>query len=179
MSKCLIIVLLFCTAKLYSQTIYIDPLKLSWSNYIGNVNYDSIYTALTYSGMKLGIIAKNGKVTFKVYPTFTENLSWVDYQKLSKEKEGPDYILNHEKLHYYISIINARKLKLFVTQHPPKNNKELNNLKEYFDKKNQSDQDVYDAATKHAFLRDKQEEWSKKIMAEYEATKNIKLDIPK
>jgi hypothetical protein len=123
---------------------------------------------------------QSDKVTFRVYPVILKNLSWINYQKLMKEGVGySTYLLEHERLHYYISILNARRLKVYANEHPPKNRDEMMNLMVDYANKNQGDQDAYDEATKHAFLKDKQEEWSKKIMAEYEATDSIKLDLPK
>ena len=122
----------------------------------------------------------NGKVIFRVFPIIIKNLSWINYQKLGKEKDGySDYLLEHERLHYYISILNARRFKVYANEHPPKNQDEMMNLMVNYSNKNHGDQDAYDEATKHAYLKDKQEEWSRKIMAEYIATDSIKLDLPK
>lgn len=147
------------------KVIYYKPnQKLTWSNFEAPSQNRGIVAAVTYSGFgyKADISTVNGKskVNVKVYCYFDKDKSWV------KEGKTTDYILSHEQHHFDISYIAASifidKLQSAVFARSEINSRLQQIYQECIDAMDKM-QNEYDAQTKNGQLREKQEEWSKRI----------------
>lgn len=143
---------------------YKSSQKLSWADFQAPSQNRGIVAAVTYSGFgyKADIKTVNGKsqVNVKVYCYFDKDKSWV------KEGKTTDYILSHEQHHFDISFIAASifidKLQSAVFARSEINSRLQQIYQECIDAMDKM-QNEYDTQTKNGQLREKQEEWSKRI----------------
>jgi len=161
---------------------YIDPNKLNWGYYLGRVNPDVYYTAYTRGRMFYFAHYKvrpeyNLKDPPRVCVAFVSDSSWVNYNKLyGFSKESQKQLLTHEKMHYIVTIIHAKKLKRDIAEFKFKN---ANEFLQAFDDYTKSITEMnrqYDDQTKHGTIPIKQKEWEEKIYEELAKIDHVKLD---
>ncbi len=141
---------------------------LTWKDFRGYYSYTETYAAATVSGIgyKYKERIENGKLILDmdVYSYFDQAESWTKY------KEGEPDMLQHEQFHYYVSELQARKLR--------KHLKEFTFTKEYKDELNSEFcfwiahlyvmQDQYDEESEHHLNTENQKKWEAKIYKEME-----------
>jgi len=180
MRRLFILFILTANFKCYSQNEYIDPLNLTWADYKGRVEPFSPYMAVTAARISLGCDTINGVEYYPVSVDFLRDRSWVDFQKsLIGGLLNSFYLLDHERLHYYISIYFARMLKVYVLKTNPKTFQERYNLMTSFNKQTQDMDDLYDLETDHSKNKINQQKWNEKVMAEINSTNGMILDLSK
>jgi hypothetical protein len=164
-----------CTAILSAQDIaaieYSPDRDFNWSMFKGKINPRHIaemgsntgavtVSSLSYKSQVYGRTAK-----IRVSALFNPTESWTRYPKLNHPNEA----LNHEKRHFDICEIYARKIRKAITlAHLDRKN--FNQQVDYIFKKIVVDyraaQNRYDRETKHSIDEDQQERWNAIIDAE-------------
>lgn len=132
---------------------------LVWENFMADPNENSPFYAETSSGISqsYSVRQSNGKMEFDfdVKSFFDPTGSWV------KAGEQSSYLLGHEKLHFDITELHARKLrKTFSEYNVGKNyKKELQVIYKKFQMESYQMQRKFDAETRHSINREAEMEW--------------------
>lgn len=155
-----------------------DKVILTWTDFQGLPDEQSEYKALTYTKIKSE--PKNytpDQIEYSITNFFNKNESW------SKDKKSTD-LLKHEKLHFDISELAARKTRYNysiqdIAELEPSYEKLSKLFKEYAIEFKDSLNSAYDEETNHGINGAKQKEWEKKIalelkkMEKYSSTKVV------
>lgn len=140
--------------------------RLTWDDYKGKADIGSGAAASTstYLGIDYNFSPKG--LTYKISCSFSKTRSWGIHKN--------QHILNHEQGHFDIAEIFARRLNMKMAAYKFNSNTYKNDLRKMYedvvDEKEEM-QDAYDKETDHSIIKDKQEEWLKKIagmLKEYE-----------
>ncbi|WP_299249273.1 DUF922 domain-containing protein [uncultured Cytophaga sp.] len=135
--------------------------KLTWSDFKGKPDKSNPAAALTYTDIKMNASLNNDVISILVENLFNQNLSW------SKNKNSAS-LLAHEQLHFDITEIYTRKIRLKMNeiasaktiQNGTLNKESSKLLKEW-----KQFQNKYDEETNHGILTDKQKEWQLKVQS--------------
>jgi hypothetical protein len=169
------------------QGHYIDPQKLSWLDYTGQINYNLNTTAHTHSRFLLGFSPKDSndkewKGDYKdmeIRIEFISDSSFVDWHILSyQSKEIQDYLFNHERLHYYITFLFAKKLKVYIISRKIHSIKELLKADSAYSNMSHIFNANYDQDTQHSNDTARQRFWNTTIMKGLDSLKDVKLNLP-
>jgi hypothetical protein len=176
----LLLFLILLRSEMPAQSIYIDPDKLSWANFRGAMNPFSDFMAFTRSNFSTTIgktLTYNPLNPPKIRVQFLQDSSWVNFVKLSQYSQALQvYLLNHEKIHYLITIIEAKKLKKEIID------KKITNIQQLFNTINNHQQIManrnvlYDAETNHSGNVEAQNKWATEINKELNDLIKIPLD---
>ncbi|MDQ3016376.1 MAG: hypothetical protein M3R25_06640 [Bacteroidota bacterium] len=118
-------------------------------------------SSLSYKTLKVDDRTAVIKITAAFHPTE----SWTRYPKLTNSKVA----LEHEKRHFDICEIYARKLRQLVSQtrfSRTRFNDELNGLFKKVTTEQRNIQELYDHETDHSIDEDRQLAWNRKIDAQ-------------
>ncbi len=105
---------------------------------------------------------QNGVITYKIQAYFDKKDSWV------KEEARNTYILDHERLHFDVTELHARKLRKVLAEQNFKCGEELefeNFIRQYINNW-ETTQQAYDYSTHHSMDRQQQLIWSRRIAFE-------------
>ncbi len=132
--------------------------KLTWTDYKGkpDPNSDAAASTATYIGIEYSM--KNNSFSYKITCSFSKTRSWGLHKTA--------YILAHEQGHFDIAEIFARKLNKEMSQYVFNARSYQKDLKKIYDDvmlEKEKMQNLYDAETNHSIIKEKQEEWLKKI----------------
>jgi len=170
--KLLFIVFLLITSKpSWAQTDTIpwsDNVKLSWTDFKGVPDKTSPFFAYTSYSMNISYSYTVGIINVRLGCYFEGDKSWV---KKDKEK---DSLLMHEKGHFAIAEIFARKARKSITDTVVTKSNINEVIKAIYNKASidcSSYQAQYDNETKHSVIYPKQVEWLKKIYSELNSLK--------
>ena len=140
-----------------------------WGMFRGKINPDHIREmgdntgAVTVSSLSYQMVESKGKnIKLKVSAQFHPTESWTRYPKLYH----PDEALNHEKRHFDICEIYARKFRQLLAQSNWTNRNFDANLRASFKKlvaEYRSVQAKYDRETEHSIDVAQQENWNERI----------------
>lgn len=143
--------------------------RLAWTDFMGERPGDAAGDAGTVVQIKAKPFMVKKKVHYDVAAYFVKSKSWSSAQVPS--------LLRHERLHFDIAELYARKIRQRVAElQANKINKvESFNLaiEELLQESNRMDID-YDAETLHGGLPTKQAEWEKKIKSQLDSLKKFK-----
>ncbi|MGB7784793.1 MAG: DUF922 domain-containing protein [Salinimicrobium sp.] len=135
----------------------------------GHAFHASANTGLSYS-WSAKILGEEVELVYTVNSYFYPQFSWV-----SKKN---DLLLAHEQLHFDISELHARKLRMALDQFDPAKYKGLKTpLAEIYEKiegERTSMQEQYDRETRHSENKEAQQLWEKKIALELQKLKKFK-----
>ena len=141
----------------------------TWDMFRGKINQRHIAEmgsnigAVTVSSLSYKTIQIQGKmVKIKISAEFKPLESWTRYPKL----EHPEEALNHEKRHFDICEIYARKIRQVVSQAQLNTwnfNGELDFLFKKIVKEYHTEQARYDRETNHSMDADQQKKWNTAI----------------
>lgn len=154
-----------------------DNYRLEWSNYLAKANALSDAAAVTASGITFGYSIEELEdqvvnIDLEIAAHFYPEESWF------KEKHANSYLLNHERLHFDITELYARKFRKRVKYLNYNSNvkRELNRLYRKINKELDSMQKVYDAETD--FSRDVpfQNKWNDYVAEELLRLNDFKSD---
>lgn len=146
-----------------NEITYRKGIMLKLSDFEGAEEPSADAVAMAYTGVSLRYngSAKNGIITLdiKLLASFDKSRSWC----LAKSRN--EWTLAHEQRHFDITALNAcsllRELKSYTFT---KNfEQELNALQAKYKKKNEDEQDIYDAETNHGINRAVQIDWNERI----------------
>ncbi len=141
-----------------SKIYWNENTQLEFSDFRGYPTYRSA-AAMSYCGIKYNSCGISKNPTYSVSAYFEPKNSWV----WSNYKY--DYVINHERLHFDIAEIYARKLRKYFAE----NQVSIRNSKrvyQQFFKAYEQFQNTYDEATQHGTNKKKQSEWKEKIKNE-------------
>lgn len=155
------------TSGIKKDTLYYSPqAKLTWNDFYVRKEEGTNTAALTTSGFGFtaGIFSRSGQglLDINVFCYFLPYKSWV------KKGDTNDYILNHEQHHFDISYIGScyfmQKLKearITMNNYSSVISKIYDEAYDYMSNM----QDAYDRETDNGIIREKQEDWNKKVNA--------------
>jgi hypothetical protein len=145
-----------------------DGVKITWDDFKGKPNTSVPYYANTDYMIDMGFSSIDSKATIHVGCYFDRDKSWV-----IKSKER-DSLLMHEKTHFAIAELFARKARKIFTDtvmHASDVNNIISSVNRRIMKEHREYQDEYDNETKHSVITAKQIEWMKKVYKELDAYK--------
>lgn len=145
-----------------SDTIYWSKTYLlTWDDFQGPVDTASWGVAATHSGLiSNAALSPDNEVQITVKALFLRHTSWV------KAEGRTPHVLNHERRHFDITEIYARKANAAFKKYrfSRKNfSSEVSKIFNSFVEESNSIQKQYDLETDHSMNEEKQKEWDKKI----------------
>ncbi len=166
--------LVFCTTG-FSQEIEESMLwdadkKLSWGDFKGRVPLEAVPAATTASGISYkysaNLLHHEVELDFEVSAFFYPRESWY------KPAACDDFILQHEQLHFDISELYARKMRLRLERTAFSENvkQEIRDIYQEVLKELEDFQDRYDWETNFSRNREAQLEWNALIAEALERT---------
>jgi hypothetical protein len=132
--------------------------QLTWSDYRGkpDPNSDAAASTSTFLGIEYNIDEKG--LTYKIQCRFSPARSW--------GRSRTDLVLSHERGHFDIAEIFARKLNKRMKEYQFNKTSYKDDLKKIYEgitSEKEAFQDLYDNETDHSRKLEKQQEWLKKI----------------
>jgi hypothetical protein len=158
---------------------YINPDKVTWSDFKGRIDYSKTTDATTSTKFIYKLVSDTTATRLskaEIGVVFCRDLSWVNNSKIADKKLW-DRLLDHEKLHLKQKMVNAKKFKksLLALRSMKLSQSVLQKLINDFDASDKKDTDKYDAETKHGRIEQSQNKWKAKIEKDYNDLKTIKL----
>lgn len=144
---------------------------LTWEDFKAPPNYNSGAAAVTASGISYSlsayILGGKTEVDCKVFAYFYPNKSWY------KKEHSNDVILAHERLHFDITELHARKLRRMIANTTFDSDVKLTVSKMYKQviKELDSVQGMYDTQTNYSRNIHQQNAWQQKVKQLIQATK--------
>lgn len=139
---------------------------LRWSDYRGEVPADLPYDAVTCSAISYGYraVKRDGKLKlhFEVYASFFPFDSWL------RPGKGSEALLQHERLHFHITELGARKLRQHLEAFNYSENfkYEVDSIYQAIKAENLELQHLYDRETRHSSNATAQTLWNKWVEKE-------------
>jgi len=159
---------------------YHERNELTWNDYHAQPNHESPFKALTATRISFKAKSNSKMLKLSIKNTFEPHNSW------TKTNESVE-LLEHERLHFHISELYARKLRKQIqeTKFNSTDQKLMNEFSRmYEDKMNELSKYPlrYDRETSHSTMEEKQKEWESKIKSELLALKlfsnpNVEIEI--
>jgi hypothetical protein len=135
--------------------------KLTWDDFKEPVpNTQTSTVAYTNSGYGYKLSYNEDSATFVLDCYFDKTKSWV------KKAQANDFILKHEQGHFDITYTNSLRLRKTLKEHKftlQNINDDVKKIVNASYDANFKEQELYDAETNHSIIKEKQEEWNKKI----------------
>jgi hypothetical protein len=135
--------------------------KLTWDDFKEPVPPNKTSTvAYTNSGYGYKLLYNQDSATFIIECYFDKTKSWV------KKEQANDYILKHEQGHFDITYTNSLRLRKTLKEHRftlQNINDDVKKIMNTSYDDNFKEQDLYDSETNHSIIKEKQEEWNKRI----------------
>jgi len=143
--------------------------KLTWSDFKAAPKKLSPNAALTESGMSIELKCdgKTSEAVVKCY--FTPDKSW------TKDKQSA-YLLRHEQLHFDITELFVRKLRLQLARFGNNCEALSKHIEEYYQRNYKefvAYQAAYDQESEHSLNKEKQAYWEAKVARELAELKNL------
>lgn len=148
--------------------------EIQWSDFKGKPTSESIGDAGTAVQIKAQPYLVRKEINYNVSAFFNRNKSWY--------RDRSDALLNHERLHFDIAELYARKIRQRIEE---LNRKNVSDLKIYnaaiedlLEESNRVDQQ-YDIETLHGAITNRQKVWEQRVSEElkslekYKKTKHI------
>ncbi len=155
--------------------------KLTWEDFQGNIEVNSVKAASTSSGVRYSasMLTRSDKIeiTFEIHSYFNKNRSW---RYVDKQSEA---LLRHEQGHFDIAELHARLLRKAYAEYQYSNDFDENILDEIF-QTNRNDRDsvqtAYDKDTNHSLFKEGQVLWENFIsnsISTFESYENPKVIV--
>jgi len=161
----------FCQEEGPSKITWDEYVKLNWSDFKGKVPYNSDLDAETVVNITISWQCYDGKLIYNIKAEFLSKNSWV------KQEKRDDDLLMHERGHFDLNEIYARKMKKALTElkepcsmEIAEINKIINDLSTEFDDKLQK----YDVESKHGTDLEIQKKWDLSIKKQLKDLKVFK-----
>jgi len=151
--------------------IWCDTAKLTWNDFTKIDKTPGLpgWAATTYKYYHKDTCI-NGRLFVLLYTWFTKSKSWV-----IKTKVGDEELLEHERLHFDIAELWARKCRMkiaFIDKTCQKSNyDEIMKTITECNEKQMEENLKYDEETNHYHNKDTQKKWEKRIKYELDAMK--------
>lgn len=162
-SLCLFLLTAADTAE--ERIAWSDDYRLSWADFKGQPKQGNVFVASTNSGLSFGYGFKtiNGVPTsdfnYEVTSYFYPELSWYVPERVSER------VLNHERTHFDITELHARKLRKRIAEFDFSVNakEELDELYSQIERERRAMQSKYDLETDHSVLHAEEAAWVSKV----------------
>ena len=141
-----------------------DDLQLQWEDFNGTPTRGTTVVAVTASGLSFGFSTKMTETQLVDYTAFVDAHFYPDKSWYVKERAN-SVILDHERLHFDITELHARKFKLRIaqTKFDLRINSQMERIHNTITDELRQMQQKYDTETDHSQNVDKQKEWQKFI----------------
>jgi hypothetical protein len=168
----------FSTSKGKEPIEYDEKQELTWQDYKGKPNRSSSFKALTATKISFKASSNGEILSLSIKNSFEPHSSW------TKNTES-EVLLKHERLHFHISEVYARKLRkeILESQFKSSGQKLITEITKLYEKKMNEltrYQKQYDRETEHSINESKQEEWELTVYMELDLLanyKNSKIEI--
>jgi hypothetical protein len=184
----LVLTFIFFTIGLFSQEIagieYSPSGNFNWGMFQGKINPHHVATmgkntgAVTVSSLNYKSDIRGWTATVKVSAMFIPSESWTRYPKL----ENPEEALNHEKRHFDICEIYARKMRMVIARSQFKRayfNRDINTIFNKLANEEHAEQTQYDRETRHSIDVEQQEKWNARIDTELKEFAQYSMPVVK
>lgn len=157
-------------SRVAAQPFVIDDIPLTWKDFTLKEGFHNHpFTAYTYTQiLPYRYELKKGKIEFEQELIVNHDKSWVKEEFMEKaSKEQKQQLLNHEKGHLIIALINLRQsVNTFNTFVYSSRNykKELDSISKESYNQLKLMNETYDSETNHMKLTDKQTEWMNNLL---------------
>lgn len=141
-----------------------DDLQLQWEDFNGTPTRGTTVVAVTASGLSFGFSTKMTETQLVDYTAFVDAHFYPDKSWYVKERAN-SVILDHERLHFDITELHARKFKQRIaqTKFDLSINSQMERIHNSITDELRQMQQKYDTETDHSQNVDKQKEWQKFI----------------
>lgn len=141
-----------------------DDLQLQWEDFNGTPTRGTTVVAVTASGLFFGFSTKMTETQLVDYTAFVDAHFYPDKSWYVKERAN-SVILDHERLHFDITELHARKFKQRIaqTKFDLSINSQMERIHNTITDELRQMQQKYDTETDHSQNVDKQKEWQKFI----------------
>lgn len=141
-----------------------DYLQLQWEDFNGTPTRGTTVVAVTASGLSFGFSTKMTETQLVDYTAFVDAHFYPDKSWYVKERAN-SVILDHERLHFDITELHARKFKQRIaqTKFDLSINSQMERIHNTITDELRQMQQKYDTETDHSQNVDKQKEWQKFI----------------
>jgi hypothetical protein len=141
-----------------------DDLQLQWEDFNGTPTRGTTVVAVTASGLSFGFSTKMTETQLVDYTVFVDAHFYPDKSWYVKERAN-SVILDHERLHFDITELHARKFKQRIaqTKFDLRINAQMERIHNTINDELRQMQQKYDLETDHSQNVDKQKEWQKFI----------------
>ena len=154
-----------------NQIVWEEKRPLSWTDYHGTPDSKSQFKAYTSSGIDFKTEMTNGVLSINVRAYFSQTDSWF------KPDHRNNRLLIHEQLHFDITELYARKMRLRLSEltiNPENFNTVVPALYKGLMKEMIDYQKKYDLETQHGISNEKQSEWERSVNKELENLNSYK-----
>ncbi len=152
--------LMVCSQDIKGRIYWSEDKELIWKDFKGKSNNNHPYDAETNWAVEYACGLKSDTLSFTLKCYFDMNGSWV------KKGKATDVLLNHERMHFDLGEVYARKLRkvlLEYTYNRETINEDIQNLYNNMFAECQVAQKQYDKDTDHSKIQAKQDKWDAKI----------------
>lgn len=141
-----------------------EDLQLQWEDFNGTPTRGTTVVAVTASGLSFGFSTKMTETQLVDYTAFVDAHFYPDKSWYVKERAN-SVILDHERLHFDITELHARKFKQRIaqTKFDLSINSQMERIHNTITDELRQMQQKYDTETDHSQNVDKQKEWQKFI----------------
>jgi hypothetical protein len=152
-----------------------DDLQLQWENFKRKPTEATSVVAVTASGLSFGFSSKMTETELVDYTVFVDAHFYPDKSWYVKERAN-SVILNHERLHFDITELHARKFKQRIaqTKFDLRINDQMEHIHRAINNELRQMQQKYDQETNHSQNIDKQKEWQHVIKLQLDKLSNYK-----
>lgn len=155
----------FCIAQDSPTLSWNHNYRLEWSDFTGKPTQQSNVVAVTASGISFSFSTKTTETRLIDY-NFTVKADFYPEQSWCLKERINNNILNHERLHFDITELFARKFRQRIknTIFTMNISSEMERLHDAINAELEAMQNAYDVETSHSQHVDKQNEWQAKII---------------
>jgi len=141
-----------------------DDLQLQWEDFNGTPTRGTTVVAVTASGLSFGFSTKMTETQLVEYTAFVDAHFYPDKSWYVKERAN-SVILDHERLHFDITELHARKFKQRIaqTKFDLRINSQMEHIHNTINDELRQMQQKYDLETDHSQNVERQKEWQKYI----------------
>ncbi|MCB0462477.1 MAG: DUF922 domain-containing protein [Flavobacteriaceae bacterium] len=141
-----------------------DDLQLQWTDFSGKPTDGTTVVAVTASGLSFGFSTKMTETQLVDYTAFVDAHFYPDKSWYIKEKAN-QIILDHERLHFDITELHARKFKKRIaqTKFDLRISDQMERIHYVINDELRQMQQKYDNETNHSQNVEKQKEWQQFI----------------
>ena len=154
--------LVLCAQNPDGRIYWSGDIILKWKDFKGKQDNNHPYDAETNWAVEYSCGLKSDTLSFTLKCYFDKNGSWV------KKGKETGVLLNHERKHFDLGEVYARKLRKVLLEHAYNRetiNEDIQKLYNDMFAECQVAQKQYDKETEHSKNKDKQEKWDAKIIS--------------